>query len=60
MLFRVKKCPVNCGCGKGKPSCKNETIEAIECDNAQNLAANVFDRYSAEILQSVEAIKVRF
>ena len=51
---------MNCGCGKGKLSCKNGRIEAIERDNAQNLPASAFDRHDAEILQSVEAIKVCF
>ena len=48
---------MNCGCGKGKLSCKNGWIEAIERDNAQNLPASAFDRHNAEILQSVEATR---
>ena len=55
-----KKCSVNCGCSKGKLACKNGRLEAIECDNAQNLPASAFDRHSAEIRQSMEEIKVRF
>ena len=55
-----KECSVNCGCGKGKPACKNGRLEAIERDNAQNLLASAFDRHSAEVRQSMEEIKVRF